>query len=99
MARKGFAMDGTLRFTADLDAAGKGNCTISFIGARHNIEIRILDMRERRAFTEGRRYLEGHEAVDCHVAEMSAGKIEITERRIGSEDAKTAAFVARGMEE
>lgn len=98
MARKGFAMDGTLRFTADLDAAGKGNCAISFIGARYNIEIRILDMRERRAFTE-RRYLEGREAVDCNVAEMSAGKIEITERRIGSEDVKTAAFVARGMEE
>lgn len=41
----------------------------------------------------------GHEAMDCNIAEMSAGKIEITERRIGSEDVKTAAFVARGMEE
>ena len=99
MARTDFAMDGTLRFTADLDAAGKGNCAISFIGARHNIEIRILDVRERRAFTDRRLYRDGHEAVDCNVAEMSAGKIEITERWIGSEDAKTAAFVARGMEE
>ena len=99
MARTGFAMDGTLRFTADLDAAGKGNCTLSFIGARYNIDIRILDMREQRAFMDWRRYRDGHEAMDCNVAEMSAGKIEITERRIGPEDVKTAAFVARGMEE
>ncbi len=99
MARKSFAMNGTLQFTAGLDAGEKANCVIRFIGAQRDYEIRILDMRERRAFTERRLYRDGHEAMDCNVAEMSAGKIEITERRIGSEDVKTAAFVTRGMEE